>query len=399
MALLILNAGSSSLKCAVFEDDGDTVRAQAEIDWRGDTRTAALSVFRGGTTLLETNETIEDIPQAILRIRQALLEQKLLSGARDVRAIGQRVVHGGMAFRASVKLSADVRREIATLSELAPLHNPPALKSMEGAEQAFPGTPQFAVFDTAYYASLEPRRFIYPLPYKWFEEWGIRRFGFHGISHAYIAGRAAQMLGRQDLRLVSCHLGNGCSVTASRAGQAVATSMGFTPLEGVMMGTRAGSVDPGILFYVQKKFGVSPTEMESVLNHESGLKGVSGVSRDLRLVEEAAASGNSRARLALDLFADRVRETIGAMAVTLGGLDALVFTAGIGEHSAPIRSAISEGLDCLSISIDLEKNRSARADCAITRAPGGVAVLVLHTDEERLIARETARLLASSSAA
>jgi acetate kinase len=169
--------------------------------------------------------------------------------------------------------------------------------------------------------------------------------------------------------------------------------MGFTPLEGVMMGTRAGSVDPGILLYVQKRFGMNPTELESVLNHESGVKGVSGLSQDLRLVEEAAASGNSRARLALDMFADRVREAIGAMAVTLGGIDALIFTAGIGEHSALMRGAISEGLDCLSISIDQEKNRAARADCAITDAAGGAAVLVLHTDEERLIARETAQLL------
>jgi acetate kinase len=392
MALLVLNAGSSSLKGALFEEDGRSVRARASVEWRGEAAAATLTLSRGATGLREATEPIGGIAEGVARIGRALLDEKLLASFKEIRAIGQRVVHGGTAFQSPVRLDARVRAEIEKLSELAPLHNPPALESIAGAEAAFPGAPQIAVFDTAYYATLEPRRFVYPLPYKWFEDWGIRRFGFHGISHDYIAGRAGEVLGRGDLRLISGHLGNGCSVTASRSGQAVATTMGFTPLEGLMMGTRSGSIDPGILLYVQRQQGLDAAALEKTLNHESGLQGVSGISRDLRVIEEAAASRNARARLAFELFADRAREAIAAMAVTLGGLDALVFTAGIGEHSAAMRAAIGEGLGCLSITIDPEKNRHARADCAITGDDSKIPVLVLHTDEESLIARETARL-------
>jgi len=372
MSLLVLNAGSSSLKYAVFEDDGLTLRVK-------------------DTLGLSEGTSVSDM---VFQLREALQERKILSNPHDLRAIGQRVVHGGTAFRTSVRIDQSVRQEIERLTEIAPLHNPPALQSMDGAERAFPGTPQIGVFDTAYYADLPPRRFVYPLPYEWFEKWGIRRFGFHGISHASVAERAAEILRRGDLRLVTCHLGNGCSVTASRAGRAEATSMGFTPLEGLMMGTRPGSFDPGILLYIQRRLGLTTAALESILNHESGLKGVSGISPDIRLVENAAASGHARAQLALDLFSDRVREAIGAMTVTLGGLDALVFTGGIGENSSTMRGSISEGLGCLSVSIDPEKNRSAAGGDVISMNVSGVRVIVIHADEERFIAREAARLSA-----
>ncbi len=311
-----------------------------------------------------------------------------------VAVVGHRVVHGGRAFTQSVPIDARVTREIDRLSELAPLHNPPALAAIEAAQEAIPGVPHVAVFDTAFFANLPPDRHVYPLPYEWYAERGIRRFGFHGINHAYCAGRAAEFLGRppEGFRAVTCHLGNGCSATGTRGGRAVATTMGFTPLEGLVMGTRAGSVDPGILLYAMERMGVPARELDDILQRRSGLLGVSGVSSDFRTVQEAARNGHGRAQLALAIYANSVRAAIGALAVALGGLDALVFTAGVGENAADIREAACRGLSCLGLLLDPARNRTLRpdADLAAPDSPG--RILILRAREDIHIAREALRV-------
>jgi acetate kinase len=257
--------------------------------------------------------------------------------------------------------------------------------------------PQVAVFDTAFHATIPPAGRTYALPYAWTTDWGLRRYGFHGISHAYCAGRAAEMLRRdpaRGLRLVICHLGNGCSVSAVRDGTCRETSMGFTPLEGLMMGTRSGSVDPGLLLHVLRRKGVSAEQLDQVLNHESGLLGVSGVASDMRQVLAAAAAGNPRAELALEIFALRVRQTVGAMTATLGGIDALVFTAGVGEHAAEVRARACAGLECLGLELDPTANAQCRPDADVATAGSRGRILVIATREELVIMRETVRTLA-----
>jgi acetate kinase len=252
-----------------------------------------------------------------------------------------------------------------------------------------------AVFDTAFFGKLPPRSHVYPLPYKWHTDWGVRRFGFHGISHAYCAERAAQLLGgARDWRVVVCHLGHGCSASAVLGGRARATTMGFTPMEGLMMATRSGSVDPGILVHALRR-GVDVEDLDIALNRRSGLLGVSGVSSDYREVEAAANEGNERARLALDIYADRVRETVGALATTLGGLDALVFTAGVGENSAPLRAAVCEKLEFLGLRLDSAANDGAAPDCDVAHADSPGRILVIRTQENRMIAREVRRVALS----
>jgi acetate kinase len=309
--VLVLNAGSSSLKWLVLEADSETVRQEGAVSWAG----------------AEQGRHEQEFAAA-------------LQGVTAVDAIGHRVVHGGSRFQQAVLIDASVRQAIRELAELAPLHNPAALAGIEAATSRFPGVPQVAAFDTAFHASLPEAAAIYPLPWEWTERWGIRRFGFHGLSVQYALGRATEMLGSQPGRLVVCHLGAGCSITAVANGRSVDTSMGFTPLEGLMMARRSGSVDPGLLVYLLSRRGVSVSELDRALNERSGLQGVSGVSADMREVLAAANQGNARAALARDIFVHRVVSTIGAMAATLDGLDVLVFTGGIGEHSQAIRDAV-----------------------------------------------------------
>jgi acetate kinase len=319
----------------------------------------------------------------------------LVAAPTEIGAVGHRVVHGGETYRQSVRIDAAVQAEITRLAALAPLHNPPALAGIEAAQRALPQVPQVAVFDTAFHATLEPAAYLYPVPYAWYTDWGIRRFGFHGISHAYCAGRAATLLGRPlaDLRLVTCHLGNGCSLAAIAGGRSVDTTMGFTPLDGLMMGTRSGSVDPGLLLYIEQQHGLSAKALDDVLNHQSGLLGISGISSDMRALESAAQEGQVRAGLALVMFAARVRAGIAAMAAALGGLDALVFTAGIGEHAVEMRAMICAPLGFMGVTLDPARNTADAIDTDIAPSDATVRVLVLHTQEDRMIARETARVL------
>lgn len=383
MNILVLNAGSSSLKLALFDADSLASLGSGLVDWTEKTGRSVFVLRPPEGEEIRSELDVTDHRAAAKHAIPSLFEMASLPSDAEssLVAVGHRVVHGGTRFRESVRLDRNVKKALAGLSDLAPLHNPPALEAIEIAGELLPRVPHIAVFDTAFYAHLPPSAYVYPLPYEWFTQWGIRRFGFHGISHAYCAGRAAEILGRSHdgFRVVICHLGNGCSATAVRNGTAVATTMGFTPLEGLMMGSRAGSVDPGILLHVQKQYGLSLDELDRALNHGSGLLGVSGVSSDFRRVEAAAQQGDERALLALEIYAGKVREAVGALAVELGDVDALVFTAGVGENSASLRAATCKGLECLGLHLDPERNTACRpdADIALERSPG--RILAVHT--------------------
>ena len=402
MSILVLNAGSSSLKLGLYDDAANEL-ASGSVDWGTDSDQAEVRLrWEAGGEAKSSRRRVADVtaavPIALEELRAADVELDPGGAARAIRAVGQRVVQGGETLLQSVRIDLPVKAELRRLCDLAPLHNPPALEAIAAIEAALPGVPQIAVFDTAFYATLDATHHVYPVPYEWYSNWGVRRFGFHGISHSYCAGRAAELLvGRRELRVVTCHLGNGCSATASRGGVAVATTMGFTPLDGLMMGTRPGAIDPGVLIYVQKQHGLTVDALDVVLNHGAGLAGVSGVSRDYRAVEAAAALGHTRARLALDIFALRVREAIGALATSLGGLDALVFTAGVGENGAALRAAVCEPLAFLGVELDSKRNTNGARNHDIAAPGARVRVLVLHTEEELMIAREVQRVLKAGS--
>jgi acetate kinase len=398
MSILVLNAGSSSLKFSLFAEGSPDPTCSGLLDWSKDPQHATL-------TLADTNKqqqslvvSAEHPTEAARFALEALTRPNLSGGVRslnEIGAVGHRVVHGGERYRQSVIIDDSVKAAIADLAELAPLHNPAALQGIEAAQAALPGVPQVAVFDTAFHATIPPANAHYAVPYDWYTTWGIRRYGFHGISHAYCAGRAAELLGRplEELRLVSCHLGNGCSITALQQGHSVQTTMGFTPLEGLMMGTRSGSVDPGALLYLLRQKGLAPAQLEHTLQEESGLKGISGLSGDVRLLLEAADKGHKRAQLALEMYTARIREAIGAMTAVLGGLDALVFTAGVGEHAASLRQRVCAPLGYLGIALDQGRNTNCQPDADIAVSSAPVRVLVIQTREDLLVAQETRRLV------
>jgi acetate kinase len=395
MKILVLNAGSSTVKFSLLESDGERLLFDGLADWSA--QPARLEVRRPGAAPVSHPLTVEGHGQAVASILEHLTkgEPPLLASRREVAAVGHRVVHGGAVYTTSVRVTPEVKKRLAELTELAPLHVPVNLEGIGAAEAAWPGVPQVAVFDTAFHATISEAARTYAVPWSWSAHWGVRRYGFHGLSHSYCAGRAAQMMGRAPagLRLVICHLGNGASLSAVRDGACVDTSMGFTPLEGLVMGTRSGSVDPGLLIYVLRHKGLSADGLDRALNRESGLLGVSGVSPDMRAVQEAARAGNPRARLALDVFVHRLRQTIGAMAATLGGVDGLVFTAGIGEHSAEVRAAACRGLEFLGVELDPAANEACKPDADVAAGGSRCRVLVIGTREDLEVMRETVRVL------
>jgi acetate kinase len=368
--ILVLNAGSSSLKLAIFAVNGVELLAENSMTW---------------------GQPDDDSGHAEA-LRSMLAEVDLTR----IGAAGHRVVHGGERFRTAVRIDEAVKREVGDLAELAPLHNPAALDVIGAAEVLLPGIPQIAVFDTAFHATLQPAQYFYPLPYRWYEDWGIRRFGFHGLSHNYCAGRAAQMLDRpiEQLHLITCHLGAGCSLAAVDAGKSVATTMGFTPLDGVPMATRAGALDPGILLYLLKTGRVSVDELDDTLTQNAGLKGLSGISGDMRDILAARKEGHEQATLAFDIFTNRISESIAALTATLGGVDAIVFTGGIGEHAVEVRTAVCAQLTWMGIHLDDKANAAALPNLDIANPGSSVRILVIHTREDLIVARETHRLLA-----
>ncbi|OGP35916.1 MAG: hypothetical protein A2X88_05735 [Deltaproteobacteria bacterium GWC2_65_14] len=402
MSVLVLNAGSSTLKFSLFAGrttqrtvDGIVEGTPAE-EGSGDERLrSTLRVRREGEserTASVAGRPGEAVPAVLSEIAEELASD-------PVTAVGHRVVHGGRALTGSVAINSRVLGEISRLSELAPLHNPPAIASITAARKALAEVPHVAVFDTAFFADLPPARHVYALPYEWYAERGIRRYGFHGISHAYCGGRAAEFLGRsaEGLRTVTCHLGNGCSAAAAVGGRAVATTMGFTPLEGLVMGTRAGSVDPGILLYALERMGLTAGELGDILLRRSGLFGLSGVSSDFRTVQEAAQEGHGRARLALSVYAHAVRSAIGSLAASAGGVDVLVFTAGVGENASALREEVCLDLSFLGLRLDPERNRTRKPDADIAADSSTGRILVLHTREDLFIAGETLRVCGAAA--
>jgi acetate kinase len=310
-------------------------------------------------------------------------------------AIGHRLVHGGLRFRETVRLDDATRKALADLAEIDPLHTGKALELIEAAVEAFPDLPQIAAFDTTFHATIPEAAAVYAIPYEWTREWGLRRLGFHGLSVAYAVRRAGEILGKGPSRMIVCHLGSGCSVTAVENGRSVDTTMGFTPLEGVMMGTRSGSVDPGLLLYLERQHGQDAAGLEDALNQRSGLLGVSGISGDLRKVLEAADAGNDRAKLAYGIFVHTLRRAVGAMSGVLGGVDALVFTGGIGEHSARVRQDVAAALAFSGLTLDEAKNGagiSEDPDAEISAAGAAVRALVITAREDLSVLAEVRRL-------
>lgn len=399
--ILVLNAGSSSQKSRLYEL-GDSLPASAptplwegNADWTKEPSAADLTIkTASGKTVHKT------LP---VSSRQAVLEEMLktawsgetqvLQAPAEISLVGHRVVHGGSFYRESTRITPEVKATIQQLASFAPLHNPANLAGITAIEHLLGSVPQIAVFDTAFHRSLPLERSVYPGPYAWFEQ-GIRRYGFHGISHRYCSERITQLLGgdRADLRIVNCHLGNGCSLAAIEGGYSVDTTMGFTPLEGLMMGSRSGTVDPSILLYLQREHNYSAQQLDTILNQESGLLGISGVSSDMRQVLHAVNEGNERAKLAFAMYIYRIRFFIGAMLTSLGGLDVLSFTGGVGENAPTIRAAACEAFRFLHLKLDPSKNAASPVDRDIATTDSEVRVFVIHTEEDWEIAKECWKL-------
>jgi len=397
MKIMALNCGSSSVKYQVYEMPAETTLAEGQVERIG-FADAILTHRAAGREPLRLVSEVRDHRRAIEMVIDVLLDAQhgVLRRKEEIAGVGHRVVHGGEAFACSTLINEAVLQAVRSFVRFAPLHNPHNLRGIEAAQALLPAAPQVAVFDTAFHRQMPPYAYVYALPYNLYAEWGIRRYGFHGTSHRYVSMEAARLLGRPlgELRLITCHLGNGCSVAAVQRGVSVDTSMGFTPLEGLVMGTRSGDLDPALVPYIMQQMGLSDLQVDALLNTQSGLLGVSGLSSDMRDVEEAAAAGHERAQLALDIFCYRLKKYIGAYAAAMGGLDALVFTGGIGEKSAIVREKSCAGLEFLGIALDAERNRTLTAG-AISRPDSPVQVFIIPTDEELLIARDTYELVTS----
>jgi len=396
MKILVLNAGSSSQKIRLYELSADEGPAStpaaplwaADAEWGDRAEQASITLSVPGkrvTTAHPAGPRAEILAHLLQQLWQG--EMPVLQRPDEVAIVGHRIVHGGLKYQESVLITPQVQADLRELIPFAPLHEPMNLEGIDVVERVFGGIPQVAAFDTAYHHNMPQVAQMYPGPYSWFEE-GIRRYGFHGISHQYCARRSAQLLGRELslLRIVTCHLGNGCSLDAILGGQSIDTTMGFTPLEGLMMGTRSGTIDPEIPLYLQREKGSTPQEVEHLLNHESGLQGISGLSGDMRVILREAEQGNERAQLALDLYIYRLRSCLGSMIAALEGIDVLTFTGGVGEHAAEVRARVCERLGFLGLVLDRDKNAAVSGDQEIAAAHSSVSVLVVHTEEDWEIA-------------
>ncbi|MFW5999197.1 MAG: acetate/propionate family kinase [Halanaerobiaceae bacterium] len=401
MKILVLNSGSSSIKYQLFNMENEDVLARGEVERIGiDNSALEYKNYKGEEVTLETE--IPDHRTGIELVLKTLKDTDnggILENLDEVNAVGHRVVHGGEEFSGSIMIDKDVIREIEKVSDLAPLHNPHNLEGIKVCEELMPGKPQVAVFDTAFHQTMPKMAYVYALPYEYYEKYGIRRYGFHGTSHKYVAHRAAELMGKdiEDLKIITCHLGNGASVAAVDGGKSVDTSMGLTPLEGLVMGTRCGDIDPAIIPFLMEKEDLTMKEMDDIMNKESGLLGVSGLSSDSRDVRQAARKGHERAQIAADLFVYRVKKYIGAYMTIMEGVDAIVFTAGIGENAYDVREAVLEGFDFMGIYLDKEANATRGEEVEITTSDSKIKVFGIPTNEELVIARDTEELVGGSA--
>ncbi|NLG86549.1 MAG: acetate kinase [Firmicutes bacterium] len=395
MKVLVINCGSSSLKYQLIDTAGEQVLAKGLVERIG--IEGSLITHRARGQKVQQQTEIPDHKVAIKLVVDALLspDHGALKSLDEIAAVGHRVVHGGEKFADSVIINDEVMTTLSDCADLAPLHNPANIIGIKACQGLLPNVPQVAVFDTAFHQTMPPQAYIYGLPYEYYEQYGIRRYGFHGTSHKYVSQRAAKLLGRPlaDLKLVTCHLGNGSSITAVKDGQSIDTSLGFGTISGTIMGTRSGDVDPAAIPYIMEQAGLSAAEMNDILYKKSGLLGISGISSDARDVEEAANNGNQRARLALDILCYLTRKYIGAYAAAMGGLDAIVFTAGIGENSVTIRNQICQGLEFLGAKLDPTKNNTRGQEIDVSTPDSTVRILIIPTNEELMIAQDTAELV------
>lgn len=395
----MLNSGSSSQKSSLYEigetvaHDPPTPQWEGKIEWHDEIADAEVRNARG---VVQKNQVkVASRADAVEHLLGTLWNgaTSTVASPSEIDVVGHRVVHGGPKYREPILLTPEVKVEIAKVSVFAPLHNRAELEGMEIVEKLLGPVPQVAVFDTGFHRNMPPAATVYPGPYQWFES-GIQRYGFHGINHQYCAKRGAQILGREldSLKLVTCHLGNGCSLAAIQNGHSIDTTMGFTPLEGLMMGTRSGSVDPGILTYLMRERGLKAQEIDDVLNKASGLVGISGVSGDMREIQAAMKQGHARAKLAFDIYVHRLQAGIGAMVAVLGGIDALIFSAGVGENSPEVRDAVCQRLLFLGIKLDSAANTRSLPDGHIAAPDSAVRVLIIRAQEDWAIAGECWRL-------
>lgn len=391
--ILVINAGSSSLKYQVFNEADETVLAKGLVERIGINDSRLKHKAKGQEKVIE--QDLANHSEAVKLVLDTLLDPEVgvLSSLEEIVAVGHRVVHGGEHFAHSVLITEEVKQAIKDCYALAPLHNPANMTGIEAMESALPKVPQVAVFDTAFHQTMPCEAFIYAIPYRFYEENGVRRYGFHGTSHAFVSARCAEILQKPNARIITCHLGNGSSLAAVKDGKCYDTSMGMTPLAGVPMGTRCGDIDPAIVTFIQSKENLDAQAVDRLLNKESGVHGISGVGSDFRDLDEAAKAGNSRAALARAHFAYRVKSYIGAYMAVLGGLDAIVFTAGIGENDCAIREQILTDLEGIGVEFDAKKNAGIRgSEAEISTPDSRVKVFVIPTNEELAICRDTARL-------
>lgn len=400
MKILVINAGSSSLKYQLYDMKDESVLAKGRVERIGMDSAILVHEPTDKPEYTDVSEIL-DHTTAIRRVVGALThpEYGVLASINEIEAVGHRVVHGGESFSNSVVVTPEVKQEIRRLFDLAPLHNPAHMMGITAVEMTLPNVPQTVVFDTAFHQTMPPETFLYPIPMVLYSKHKVRRYGFHGTSHMYVSERAAALAGRpiEELKIVTCHIGNGASCTAVKEGKSYDTSMGMTPLEGLMMGTRSGDIDPAIVPYVMSKEELTMSEVNSMLNKHSGLLAISGISSDVREVQQAMDEGHRNATLAYQMYEYRIRKCIGAYAAGMNGLDIIVFTAGVGENSAILRERVCSQLSFLGVDLDYEANNAKTSgERCITKEGSKVAVYVIPTNEELVIARDTYRLIANA---
>jgi acetate kinase len=397
MKILVLNCGSSSIKYQLFTMTNRVVIAKGGIEKLGMKGSFLKHVRQDGQVVVFEGEIL-DHKIGVEYILGILTSEKhgCLKSLEELDAVGHRVVHGGERFNSSVLLTEEVLAEVTKCIDIAPLHNPPNLKGIRAMEELIPGIPQVGVFDTAFHQTMEPKAYMYGIPYALYKKYGIRRYGFHGTSHRYVTKRACDLLDvdYNTQRIISCHLGNGASIAAIRNGKSVDTSMGFTPIEGLVMGTRSGDLDVGVVLYIMEKEEIGIRSANTLFNKHAGMRGITGISSDMREIEMAKAKGDEKAALALDMYCYKVKKYIGSYIAAMGGLDILILTGGIGENADTTREGVLSDLDFLGISLDHQKNKGFRSEGIISTSDSKVKIIVVPTDEELMIALDTEQIVA-----